>query len=467
MVRIGRIAPTVTILADPSTYTLGTTMTATIDILDNLPPEFLTKGETDPTVRTTDKFYFYMGADQFSNGSFQRYLSAQDPEGDAITWSISDSSGNFTIDLTTGLLKLTATAAIDQNETYTFNATVTSFGGTDTAVVTVSVMTISLKTIDFTTDHDLLRKPQASNPTFASNGGARYHDIEWKADPSGYADPLTHTMSTRVTLDVRLTGVPAGMSYDLLGDAEGSDLDFTKSGASGNTETVTAEDPLPANVGQVNKAITWTITIDGQTVELGDSQNLIYVTYGRPLPIGGTVTETRMEWLTDVAEGLSDPHEIVAAIHEESLTLGKFKLDNTPPAVWSFLDGKFAECIDHVKLIQAGVGMLGVLGGEVGFVFPRTDPNVKGVYSSTYGQGFQTAVINGIGVRLTYFNGGRNMYEAVFKFSSNGTTKYYAGFSEVFNTPKEVMEGVVQALQWWAWSGVQIGGQVGDNFGPW
>jgi hypothetical protein len=177
-----------------------------------------------------------------------------------------------------------------------------------------------------------------------------------------------------------------------------------------------------------------------------------------------------MEWLTEVADGLSDPHEIVAAIHEDSKTLDNFMLNPDPRivGVWGFLDGELAECIDHVKLIQAGVGMLGVPGGQVGYVFPRTDPNVKGVYSSTYGQGFQTAVINGIGVRLTYFNGGRNMYEAVFKFSSNGTTKYYAGFSGVFDTPKEVMEGVVQALQWWTWNDqIQDWVQVGGNFGPW
>ena len=437
-------------LHNATKYTVGQSNRATINIEDNddnLPPEFLSKGETNPRLRTTDTFNFYMGASELAGHTFLRTLPAADPEGDAITWSISDPSGYFTIEPTTGVLKIKNTANPAVGSKITLNATVTSLGGTDTAVVVVNVATvISLKSIDFTTDHNKLTRNtgRTGNPVtaYAFQSGKRFHSVEWMA--SQYADPLTQSMSTSVGLNVILAGVPAGLSYDLVGDAAGTDLDFLKFGANGTSVNLTAANPLPASIGQVNKPISWMATIDGQTVALGDTQNLIYVTYGTPTATGGVVTEVRMDWLTTTAggKGVGQEQEIVAAIHDSSSYYGVFELKKTPKTTWSLMDAELAECKDHVKLIAAAVAMLGVSGGKVGYVYPRLTKNDKGVvfYAEN---GALTEAFQNVLLRFGYQDraGGLNNYEAVYEFTGpkviNGiertVTSLYAGFEPVFD----------------------------------
>ena len=61
---------------------------------------------------------------------------------------------------------------------------------------------------------------------------------------------------------------------------------------------------------------------------------------------------------------------------------------------------------------------------------------------------------------LRYVDGGVNKYEAVFRFESgsgdNEVKRFYAGFDEVYATPKAVMEGVVETLRWYS-GDVQVG----------
>ena len=153
----------------------------------------------------------------------------------------------------------------------------------------------------------------------------------------------------------------------------------------------TAVSKLPAVIGQIDKPISWLIVIDGQVIQLGTTQNKIYVTYGTPS--GSVVTQKRIEWLTTVANGLGrgDEQAIVAAIHAASMALGNYEnVENLPlDSPWQFLDGAPAECDEHVNLINAGVAMLGVpvnepnlFVGQQGYLFPSTDPAVKGVGST-------------------------------------------------------------------------------------
>lgn len=98
------------------------------------------------------------------------------------------------------------------------------------------------------------------------------------------------------------------------------------------------------------------------------------------------MAETRIEWLIKVAHGLNDSQNIVAAIHNESGGLENFEQslrgrDGRCP-IWKFLDGEKAECVNHVRLIAAAVAMIGIDGGEVGFVYPVTTPQTCGYQSS-------------------------------------------------------------------------------------
>ena len=455
----------------------------------NLPPEFLSNDETDPTIQTADKFNFYLGVSELNAQNFERTLTAGDPENDAMIWSI-DQSNYFEIDPATGTLSLKNIPFSNRGDEITLNVTVTSVGGTDTAIVNIHIATeITLRSIDYTSDHDKLL--QAVDDTFASNDGTRYIGPEWKRSTTWPFNaenehPFSQSMGTSIDAKLRLSGVPSGFSYNLIGYGTGPNgtgyggtyLDFEELGITGNTVYTTAESALPT-VGQIDNSIHWTIIIDGQTVPVGITQNLIYVTYGEPNALGGTMTETRIKWITEAANGLSDPHEIVAAIQGASAADGEFALYSNPETVWAFLDEKVkCECIDHVKLIHAAASMLGVPGGQVGYVFPNTNSNIIGKYSTTPSSGFQTRIINGKTQRLLYKNGGPNNFEAVYKFTSqdpedpenpaNTITRYYAGFGPVpfYNSPKAVIggedevvpeapnNGVALMLQWWEWNPV-------------
>ncbi len=473
----------ITIDAKPH-YIVGTPATDTVKIrqIDGaFPPEFLSKGETDPRIGTNDKFNFYMNVDTLNSQIFSaRSLTAADPDGEPMSWSIQGGdSGLFSIDAATGAFTYTGPSITGR--TFTFNATVTSNGETDTAVVKVAAL--ALKSIDFTTDHGLLRRdiidPTQTPPTsYASQTGARFHPVEWMS--GNYADPLTHTMNTEVGLTVILEGIPTGVTYKLVGDAtvpdpnqNGEDrrsLDFEKSGASGITVTLTAKGNLPEKIGKLNVPISWTITIDGEVIPLRDTQNKIYLTYGKPA--GGVVTEHRITWLTSqpVAEGkgFGDEQKIVAAVHTDSAGYGVFESKKTPIGVWSFMDGVPGECKDHVKLIAAAVAMLGVPGGKVGYVYPRLNKDDKGIvyYDET---GSLTEMLQNVVLHLGYQDkqGGLNNYEAVYEFTGaklvdgrvRNVTSLYAGFDVAFDPTFEnevlklsaeevLMEALVIKLVW-------------------
>lgn len=502
------IKTAIIMITSMSTYIVGTTATDTVNIRQidgDFPPEFLSNGETDARNGTNDRFDFYMGADQRDNRTFQRVLNAEDPDNTPtdpnrhpITWSIDDTSGNFQIDPANGTLSLKPAATLTVNTTVKFKATVMSNGVTDTADVTVNIVTaFSLTTIDFTTDHNKLRRNTVNNTShteFAYQNGGRFNSVEWSTGL--YADPLSHTMGQKVELLVRLPGVPDGMKFDLVGEAVGTDLDFKVEGENGAGQAtyanLTATDPLPANVGQIDKAISWTITIDGQAIFLVDTQNLIYVTYGVPQSITypserkrgaryvaenrsdpNYMTERRIAWLTSsaVAGGLSDIQDIITAIHAASqgydpvdnpTGLSVFGGGQTPDTIWTFLDATNpftgnnnpgdGECKDHVRLIHAAANMLGITVGKIGFVFPRLEEADKGEYSTDPGIG--SLPKPGVpDVFLWYIdsNGARNRYEAVYKVvtgpEGSEVEKYYGGFSSVFDSVQEVMD-VAASLIW-------------------
>ena len=347
-------------------------------------------------------------------------------------------------------------------------ATVTATGGKDTATVKIYVATdISLKSIDYTTDHGMLRRMQTGDNKFGSTGAGRYHDVEWMA--GNWADPLTHSMGTRVGIEATLKGIPAGISYSIIGNADGTDLDFVATGVKGSKLQLTAKSSLARTIDQIDKPISWRIVIDGESISLGESRNLIYVTFGTPRGItwrdtakegafgadAGVVTEKRIAWLTGILSGESDAQRILEIIHRETLSLGSFDLGNNP-RVWAVLDGKPAECKDHVRVIHACVNLLGMPSGRIGYVFPTTTSSVirvggrdvrvsLGNLSEDPFRGYEVKP-NDTEYQLRYrdSNGDANRYEAVYEYGG----KYYGGFSErVANTVQEVML-VAKNLVW-------------------
>lgn len=198
---------------------------------------------------------FYMGATEALQNSFERTLPAGDPEGDKITWKITGASSQFAIDSNTGRLFSRDSAFFPFGTVVSLTATVAANSGSDTASVKVYIATdISLKSINYTTDHALLRTTRTGDNLFVSTSTtSRYNDTEWMAGK--WADPLTHSMGTKVSLMAVRQGVPAGIPYVLIGDAPGTKLDFFAKGITGNTTELTAKTALPNMVGKIDKPI--------------------------------------------------------------------------------------------------------------------------------------------------------------------------------------------------------------------
>ena len=457
----GDLRFTGTTLPEPGTYTLQATVDdgrggdddaqVAINIITR-PPEFLMPGETDATVQTDDVFTFYVTANQLSNGGFAGTLRAEDPDGDPITWSLSGTTNGFSVNPQTGQLAYAGTATAGMS--FDFSAKVESTVESeepDNAQVRVHV--IGLHSLDFIENGRI----RPDNGTFADESGQPYPDREWTPD---LAVPFTHQMGKSLKVVVRLVGLPASTPYNLTGDAAGADLDFSVTGTTSSGNALTATDPLPNQIGRVDKPISWSLEIDGQQLDLGITQNLIHLTFGNPI---GILTESRINWLTETADMLSDRHEIVEALHSGSLGLGDFKLGNNPDSIWEFMDGALAECIDHVKVIDASAKLLGLPAGTIGYVYARTNGNIKGVFSTVLNGAFESEPGTNRVLMYRDGNGGLNKWEAVYVLTDNGVTKYYAGFSSVYMTPKEVMEGVADKLVWVD----PVTGGFSDDFNSW
>ena len=451
-------------------------MTSFTVMLDNdKPPEFLTKGETDPNVRNADTFDFFVVARALNGVLFERTLTAQDPDGTTPTWSIhGGDSGQFEIDAATGVLTFTGISS--PGDSYTFQATVTSNNKTDVAYVQVTVVDAAIQIIDYTSDNGEIKR---ENQTFDSVAGGSFHEVEWKwfdsSPTSSYSDPLTHTMDTKVMLQVTLAGIPQGTAFTVEGKSGYEYLHFFASkageGVSTNVE-LTAEDELPNYIGQIDEAIAWTLTMNGQSIDLGSSRNLIYVTYGDP---EGIVTQKRINWLTWAASGQNEIDGIVTDIQRESLRPDSqyANVPNLAPShIWSYLDGALSECDEHVKLIEAAVKMLGVKAengspaGVVGYIYPKNNAINKGDFKNNDNENSEHPRNANNTEDLNYdlwyrgVDGRNHKYEAVYRINVivNGITTfhYYAGFDRgitsrsvpYFTSETAVMEGVASGLIW-------------------
>jgi hypothetical protein len=144
------------------------------------------------------------------------------------------------------------------NTTVTCTATDSS-GRQGTCTFTVTVLQRELKSVEFITDHGLLK----DNNTDWTDSGTTYASPEWVRSPARN-NPISQTKNTAVTVVVTVAVTPAGVTFDLVGDGGINYLNFSRSGivSTGGDQqiTATASTALPNYVTTISRSINWTIT---------------------------------------------------------------------------------------------------------------------------------------------------------------------------------------------------------------
>jgi hypothetical protein len=247
----------------------------------------------------------------------------------------------------------------------------------------IIVPSAHIKSIEFTSDHNLLRK----NPTIGSVWGDSdtvYETPEWAV--GSWSNPISHTKNTKISAIVKIKVEPAGIKFDLIGDGSDDYMDFKTTGQISTGEaqevTVTANAPLPDQVGILEKSIDWEVNVESlMRLAFPRSNHKIYVTYGTPE--GSDPTEIRLSWSCDACYGASTPEDIASAANFflNTETPPYFNVDTgawpdgTPP-IWLLLDSDevaSGSCIAFANLLNHISNILGVSGGSLIRVYASTD----------------------------------------------------------------------------------------------
>jgi len=265
--------------------------------------------------------------------------------------------------------------------------TLTAHCGASEVSKEITVYEVELKSVDFTSDHDLLLHNDAN----WSDTGTDYNEPEWKVSPSTN-DPITHTMNTSLTVNVTVKVSPSGLSFDLIGDSPNNYVDFTKTGntSTGADQTIpiTANAALPYYIDTLEKSIDWTIKLVDPSPDIEESvgssgPHKIYLTYGTPDTTSASankLTDMRIIWSCDAAngaftrKGIADSIYTVLSSSDPPLEPGESLADpNQTTYEWKLLyedpnnvynSPYYGECDEQAELMRKALDLLGVTGSD-------------------------------------------------------------------------------------------------------
>lgn len=249
------------------------------------------------------------------------------------------------------------------------------------ATMTLAVVTVDLKSIGFTSDHNLLKK----NPTSGSVWGdstTDYESPEWFAGSRN--NPISHTKNTKISTTVKVKVEPSDINFDLIGDGPDGYVDFETTGQTSTGADqdipVTANANLPDQVSTLTKSIDWKIKVGTTECSAGSSgAHKIYVTYGTPS--GSVVTEKRISWACTKADGSATEKDCADHIHD---ALGNVDPPHEPDEKpnlgtgWELLGtNTYGECHQQADLMKLALEMLGVPATSyLTYASKSTDTNV-------------------------------------------------------------------------------------------
>lgn len=251
--------------------------------------------------------------------------------------------------------------------------------------------------------------------------------------------------------------------------------------------TADANNKLAKAIASTTFALHWQVSWDNGATwkEMGVSVNPLYVTAGAPV---GNATVTRIKGVTGAGkQGGNDEKAVVDAICTWIYGNAPFGHVTTNPPPWNMLDGTEGDCVTQCTLMQNAIKLIGLTAGDVVFCYVRTDKRSKesgsqnawavgddsardctvghSGHTSTLGQQHGTIIHEEI---LVYVDcgGGQNKWEAAYKSTAGGETRYYGGGAPGFKgTVQELMEAVV-SFTYWRYNGWGMGSGPCNN-PPW
>ncbi len=211
---------------------------------------------------------------------------------------------------------------------YTVTAAVNGFPYCS-AVCTVNVFKVNLRSIEFTTDHNLIHK----NGTDITVVDVRYPDVEWQPIPTPPVNaPITHTASDTNTIGVKVTIECVGPTTDLAFNLHGTsseaaftfDTNDSFTGSRPKEVTITSSVAIGKEIRKFAGTINWSLTVGTTpTCSFLSGPHTVYTTLGTPditAPSSASIpTPERMDVAVPaVATAIADTGEST----------------NTPKVVW-------------------------------------------------------------------------------------------------------------------------------------
>ncbi len=375
------------------------------------------------------------------------------------TWSLSTGATGTGSSLTTNLLAPGTYVC-----TFTATATNAVCGVVSTNLVaTGTVVSADLKSVVFTSDHNVL----TDNNADWGDGGTVYNPRGWQKSPLEN-NPITHTKASNASVTVTIKVMPAGLKFDLVGSSVAAALNFSTNNltSTGSDQFVllTSTAAMPNNIDIIDQSISWVVKTAGMvnvTCAAGPSgPHKVYVTWDEPS--GSVATEKRVADVCEAAYGQASLDGCADAI---SAHLASFAYDlNTdqvfgPSPIWLLHAGGpySSQCPGLAVFINKHFQLLGL--GEGVIKYCRALP--EGTYAAQdTGSSYNRTITGGLYYHpsptthsaisptefLCHLDGGENPnnYEATCLF--NG--KYYAVGVGVFDTPRDVVTTSFGLINW-------------------
>ncbi len=247
-----------------------------------------------------------------------------------------------------------------------------------TGTVTVVLYRTTLKSLEFTSDHQAMY----NNNSDWSSYGSPMPEPEWNTDPTTNVS-ISQTKNTPLTVKVTVKVEPSGIPFVLFGTCSENCMNFTSTGqtSTGSNQdiTISSNTSLPNHVCTLNdKSISWkikfTVPDPDLDVKSGDSgPHKIYVTYGTPT--NSSVTEKRVAWVCQYADGATTQGACADKLHDAVASQTTFSASGTTTG-WALLGGGTGDCDNQALCMFYAVYMLGAGGASHPNVHASSDAGV-------------------------------------------------------------------------------------------
>lgn len=303
-------------------------------------------------------------------------------------------------------------------------------GPTLKARVTIHVVKVEMLSIDFTSDHNLLR----DEATSWTAEGAAFTGAEWTN--TGTNHPISHTKDIAPTATFKMKVTPAtAPNFTLTLDGDGSIDSFKYHKeqvlAGGTTDvSITANGKLPNKVCIEEHTIVWKykVTANGSTSECtlpNSGPHKAFVTLATPITATtpyvtpNKPTVKRMQAVCTWADGATSDLQVGDKI-------AAYCLANDPPAFylygivplggpfWIVMDGGAYQCVDLAYFMQAACGQVGT-PGEIGFCYATTDATNYSTSDTAHETRVRTIGTTTYDEILGFYASAFNSWESVIK----------------------------------------------------